>query len=151
MDRFLSNAINKIDAKGRVSVPARFRTILQQRGLVDLYAMRSLDNPALIAGGMDLLERLEARLGEFDPFSSQADDMAYHIHGDGAFLKVDGDGRITVTDFLREHTGITDSVAFVGMGHYFQIWEPEKFQAYQSAALARLKKARMSQSEAAQS
>lgn len=151
MDRFLSNAINKIDAKGRVSVPARFRTILQQRGLVDLYAMRSLDNPALIAGGMDLLERLEARLGEFDPFSSQADDMAYHIHGDGAFLKVDGDGRITVTDFLREHTGITDSVAFVGMGHYFQIWEPEKFQTYQSAALARLKKARMSQSEAAQS
>lgn len=151
MDRFLSNAINKIDAKGRVSVPARFRTILQQRGLVDLYAMRSLDNPALIAGGMDLLERLEARLGEFDPFSSQADDMAYHIHGDGAFLKVDGDGRITVTDFLREHTGITDSVAFVGMGHYFQIWEPEKFQAYQAAALARLKKARLSQSEAAQS
>lgn len=151
MDRFLSNAINRIDAKGRVSVPARFRTILQQRGLVDLYAMRSLDNPALIAGGMDLLERLEARLGEFDPFSSEADDMAYHIHGDGAFLKVDGDGRITVTEFLRDHTGITDSVAFVGMGHYFQIWEPEKFQAYQSAALARLKNARKSQTQAAQS
>lgn len=146
MDRFLSNAINKIDAKGRVSVPAHFRTILQQRGLSDLYAMRSLDHPALIAGGVDLLERLEARLGEFDPFSAETDDMAYHIHGDGAFLKVDGDGRISVTDFLRSHTGITDSVAFVGMGHCFQIWEPEKFQTYRAEAIARLRKARAAQS-----
>lgn len=142
MDRFLSNAINKIDAKGRVSVPGRFRTILQNRGLDDLYAMRSLDKPALIAGGMDFLEKLEARLGDFDPFSSETDDMAYHIHGDGAFLKIDGDGRITVTDFLRAHTGVTDHVTFVGMGHYFQMWEPAKFQDYQAQALARLRASR---------
>lgn len=123
-------------------MPARFRTILQNRGLVDLYALRSLDNPALIAGGMDLLEKLEAKLGDFDPFSAVADDMAFYIHGDGAFLKVDSDGRITVTDFLREHTGISDSVAFVGMGHCFQIWEPTRFQDYQEQARARLLKSR---------
>lgn len=138
MDRFLSNAINKIDAKGRVSVPARFRTVLQQRGLTDLYALRALDNPAMIAGGMDLLEKLEERLSEFDPLSAAADDLSFYIHGDGTFLKIDADGRITMTDFVREHTGITDTVAFVGMGHCFQIWAPDAFQDYQRQARARL-------------
>ena len=54
MNRFLSNAVNRIDAKGRVSVPAHFRSVLQQRGYGELYAIRELDVPALNVGGMVL-------------------------------------------------------------------------------------------------
>jgi MraZ protein len=44
-----------------------------------------------------------------------------------------------VTDFIREHTGITDEVAFVGRGHFFQMWEPEKFKAYRDEVRERLR------------
>jgi MraZ protein len=142
MDRFLSSAVNRIDAKGRVSVPAHFRAVLQKKGHADLYALRALDVAALDVGGMDLLERYEQRIALEDPFLQTADDMSFFCHGDGAFLKIDQDGRITVNDFIREHTGITADVAFVGRGHFFQIWEPRKFDAYRAEARGRLLKLR---------
>jgi MraZ protein len=142
MDRFLSSAVNRIDAKGRVSVPAHFRSVLQKRGYSDLYALRALDVAALDVGGMDLLDRYEQRIALEDPFLQTADDMSFFCHGDGAFLKLDQDGRITVNDFIREHTGITTDVAFVGRGHFFQIWEPEQFSGYRAEARARLLKLR---------
>ena len=138
MNRFLSNAVNRIDAKGRVSVPAHFRTVVQQRGYSDLYAIRQLDVPALDVGGLDLLDRYEQRISQEDPFLQAADDMSFFVHGDGAFLKLDQDGRITVTDFIREHTGITTDVAFVGRGNFFQIWEPGNLAAYGAEVRARL-------------
>lgn len=138
MDRFLSNAVNRIDAKGRVSVPAHFRSVVQKRGYQDLYALRALEVPALDVGGPDLLDRYEARIALEDPFLQAADDMSFFCHGDGSFLKLDQDGRISVGEFLREHTGITTEVAFVGRGHFFQIWEPERLKAHGAQVRARL-------------
>ncbi|MHB2264309.1 division/cell wall cluster transcriptional repressor MraZ [Aliihoeflea sp. PC F10.4] len=144
MDRFLSSAMNRIDAKGRVSVPAHFRSVVQKRGYSDLYALRALDVPALDVGGPDLLDRYEERIALEDPFLQTADDMSFFCHGDGAFLKLDQDGRITVTDFLREHTGIQTEVAFVGRGTFFQMWEPSRLKAHGEAVRARLLKLRQS-------
>jgi MraZ protein len=142
MNRFLSSAVNRIDAKGRVSVPAHFRSVVQQRGYSELYAIRQLDIPALDVGGLDLLDRYETRISLEDPFLQTADDMSFFVHGDGAFLKLDQDGRITVNDFIREHTGISDEVAFVGRGNFFQIWEPGKLAAYGAQVRGRLLKLR---------
>ncbi|WP_163268074.1 division/cell wall cluster transcriptional repressor MraZ [Chelativorans alearense] len=148
MDRFLSSAINRIDAKGRVSVPAHFRSVVQRRGFADLYALRALDVPAMDVGGPDLLDRYEERIAVEDPFLQTADDMSFFVHGDGSFLKLDQDGRITVTDFVREHTGITSQVAFVGRGLFFQIWEPERLSAHGAQVRARLLKLRQQASQA---
>ncbi|MEI5677957.1 MULTISPECIES: division/cell wall cluster transcriptional repressor MraZ [unclassified Mesorhizobium] len=138
MDRFLSNAVNRIDAKGRVSVPAHFRSVVQKRGYSELYALRALDIPALDVGGLDLLDRYEQRIAQEDPFLQTADDMSFFCHGDGMFLKLDQDGRITVSDFMREHTGISSEVVFVGRGNFFQMWEPERLRAYGAEVRARL-------------
>lgn len=138
MDRFLSSAVNRIDAKGRVSVPAHFRTVVQKRGYSDLYALRALDVPALDVGGLDLLDRYETRIASEDPFLQTADDMSFFVHGDGTFLKLDQDGRITVSDFIREHTGITSEIAFVGRGTFFQIWQPARLAEHARVVRARL-------------
>lgn len=142
MDRFLSNAVNRIDSKGRVSVPAHFRAVLAKRNEGELYALRALDIPALDVGGLDLLDRYEARIAQEDPFAQATDDMSFFCHGDGAFLKLDGDGRIMVTDFMRAHTGIETEVAFVGRGQFFQMWEPARFHTYREEARARLSRLR---------
>jgi len=144
MDRFLSSAVNRIDAKGRVSVPSHFRAIVQKRGYQDLYALRALDVAALDVGGPDLLDRYEQRIALEDPFLQTADDMSFFCHGDGAFLKLDQDGRITVTDFIRDHTGISQEVAFVGRGHFFQIWEPEQLASHAAQVRSRLLELRRS-------
>jgi MraZ protein len=146
MDRFLSSATNRIDAKGRVSVPAGFRSIVQARGYAELYVLRSLDTPSMDVGGPDLLDAFEKRIAEEDPFLQTADDMSFLYYGDGAFLKLDQDGRITMTDFIREHTGITSEVSFVGRGHYFQIWEPKQLADYARQVRERLRTLKQRQS-----
>ncbi|MDZ5698154.1 MULTISPECIES: division/cell wall cluster transcriptional repressor MraZ [Phyllobacteriaceae] len=148
MDRFLSNAVNRIDSKGRVSVPAHFRSVVQRRGFSDLYALRALDVPAMDVGGPDLLDRYEQRIAVEDPFLQTADDMSFFVHGDGSFLKLDQDGRITISDFVREHTGITSQVAFVGRGLFFQMWEPERLRVHGEEVRARLLKLRQRASRA---
>ncbi len=138
MDRFLSNAINRVDSKGRVSVPAHFRAVISRLGTPELYALRALDVPAMDMGGLDLLDRYEARIGAEDPFLQTADDMSFFCHGDGTFVKPDAEGRIQLTDFIRSHTGISSEVAFVGRGHFFQIWHPERFAEHREQVRARL-------------
>jgi MraZ protein len=138
VDRFLGHVTNRIDAKGRVSVPAHFRSLIQKAGHAELYALRSLHLPALDIGGPGFLARYDGRLGHEDPFAETADDMSFYLHADGAFLKLDQDGRITVTDFIREHTGIASDVTFAGANTHFQMWQPERFEEHRARVRARL-------------
>ncbi|MFH1796701.1 MAG: division/cell wall cluster transcriptional repressor MraZ [Pseudomonadota bacterium] len=148
MDRFLSSAVNRIDAKGRVSVPGAFRALAAKRGYHDLYALRALEEPALDVGGMDLLERYERQLDQTNPFLRTADDMSAYVHGEGTFLKLDADGRITMSDFIREHTGITSEVGFLGRGQFFQIWEPERMRQHLADVRTRLTTLRQAAAQA---
>lgn len=147
MPPFLSTVVNRLDAKGRVSVPATFRQILSQENLQGVYCIPSFVAPALEAFGAALLTQAEARLAKYDPlFSSEYDDEAYAILGRAQFLKLDDEGRITVPSDLIEHTGITDRVCFVGLGTKFQIWDPLKFE---DDRLKRIERARSRRSSGA--
>lgn len=134
MNRFLSHATNRIDAKGRVSVPAAFRTVLQERQIQELYGFQDFVFPAISIGGPDLMERIERQLGGLDGFSQEAHQMSLLVHGGGVFMKLDSEGRLMVTDFIRSFTGITTDVTFVGRADYFQLWQPQAFQDAQQAA-----------------
>ncbi len=136
MDRFLSNTINKVDKKGRVSIPATFRPVLGGQGR--LFTLMSVDQPTVEAGGVELIEKGEAQLAQMDPFSTEYELYSFVLHGDSDHLNIDGEGRIVLSDNIRAHTGITDQVAFAGRGHFFQIWEPEKFLAYRQEARAKV-------------
>ena len=134
MNRFLSNATNRIDAKGRVSVPSAFRSVLAQRNVQELYCFQDFVFPAISIGGPDLLERFERQIAAEDPFSPDANEMSLLIHGGGVFMKLDAEGRLMVTDFIRGFTGISDEVTFVGRADHFQLWQPQAFQAAQMQA-----------------
>ncbi len=134
MTRFLSNATNRIDAKGRVSVPSAFRSVLSQRGIRDLYCFQDFLFPAISVGGLDLLDRFERQIAGEDFLSPKANGMSLLIHGGGVFIKLDPEGRMPVTDFIRDHTGITTDVTFVGRADHFQLWAPQAFEAAQAEA-----------------
>lgn len=134
MIRFLSNSVKRIDAKGRVSVPAAFRSVLSGEGVQELYCFQDFVFPAISVGGPQLLARFERQIDAVDPFSSEANQMSLLIHGGGVFTRLDQEGRLMVTDFIRDFTGITDQVAFVGRGEFFQLWQPEAFEEMQKAA-----------------
>lgn len=134
MHQFVSTFTNKIDAKGRVSVPANFRTVLAKDGFEGIYCYPSLDAPALDAGGNRLVAKIESLLEDIAPYSDERDHLATALYGDSEVLTIDQDGRTSIPRRLREYAGITSHVTFVGLGQKFQIWEPEKFKENLSKA-----------------
>jgi len=129
MDRFVSNTTLRLDSKGRVSIPASFRTVLGRDGFDGLYCYPALDRPAIDAGGNALMSEIEALIARYQPFSEAREQFALALYGTSETLKIDGEGRVVLSDNLKRHAGITDQVAFVGLGHKFQIWEPGRFQS----------------------
>ncbi|HUZ32827.1 MAG TPA: division/cell wall cluster transcriptional repressor MraZ [Xanthobacteraceae bacterium] len=129
MDRFVSHFLLPLDAKGRVSVPAAFRAVLARDGFEGLYCYPALDRPALDAGGNALLGEIEGQLAGFPAYSVEREQFSLAFYGTSETLKIDGEGRVVLTDTLKAHAGINDAVLFVGLGHKFRIWEPSRFHA----------------------
>jgi MraZ protein len=139
LDRFFSHFILRLDAKGRVSVPASFRAVLSREGADGLFCYPALDRSAVEAGGRSLMTEIEELIGRFPPFSEEREQFATALYGTSETLKIDPEGRVTLTDQLKDHAGIMDAVAFVGLGHKFQIWAPDRFSARLSEATGKMR------------
>src|SRR5580700_10763295 len=139
MDRFVSHYMLRLDAKGRVSVPAPFRAVLARDGFDGLYCCPAPDRPALDAGGNALLAEIEALIAGFTPYSDQREQFSLALYGTSETLKIDGEGRVVLTDALKAHAGITDAVSFVGLGHKFRIWVPDRFLAKHAEATEKVR------------
>jgi Uncharacterized protein conserved in bacteria len=63
------------------------------------------------------------------PYSEEREQLSAALYGTSEVLKIDGEGRAILTEPLKSHAGIKDEIAFVGLGHKFQIWESERFRA----------------------
>jgi MraZ protein len=136
MERFLGRHPKKIDAKGRVSIPAPFRAVLARDGFEGLFCVRALWEPAVEAGGNALIAQIDAAVSGYDGFSPEHLHLAATLMGAGDTLSIDGEGRIVVPDWIREAAGITDEIVFVGLGQKFQFWAPEAFKAFEAKARA---------------
>jgi MraZ protein len=127
---FFSTFVNKVDRKGRVSVPATFRAALEGSSFPGVILFRSFRLAALDGSGIDRMEELSARIDALDEFSEDREALA-SIFADAQQLPFDGEGRIILPEALSAHAGITETAAFVGLGRTFQIWEPQSFEKHQ--------------------
>ena len=139
MDRFVATYTMRLDAKGRVSIPASFRAVLARDGFEGLYCQPSPGHPALDAGGNALIQEIEALIDRFPPYSEERDDLAAALYGQSEILKIDSEGRIMLTERMKTIAHIDESVLFVGLGHKFQIWEPERFFSFLEEASEKVK------------
>jgi MraZ protein len=139
MDRFVSNYTLRLDAKGRATIPATFRAVLTRDAFDGLYCYPALDKPALDAGGNALLAEIEEIVAGFPAYSDQREELSLALYGTSETLKLDGEGRVILPEALKAHAGIKDAVAFVGLGHKFQIWEPGRFRAQLAEATEKVR------------
>lgn len=125
MALFLSTHINKVDKKGRVSVPSQFRDQLAGETFNGVVLFRSHTQPALEGFAWSYMQEISRRLENFDLFSEAQDDLAMTVFGDSVQLAFDGEGRIVLPAELIEFAGVVERAAFVGLGQKFQIWDAD--------------------------
>ena len=148
---FLSTTINKMDKKGRVSVPSGFRSALTDEAFQGVVLFRSYTGKSLEGVGMSAMESMSARMdSNFAFFSDEHDEMATVLFGESVQLSFDGDGRITLPQDFAEYAGITDKVAFVGLGKKFQIWNPDALDKRKQYARESVQSKKMTLSKGAE-
>lgn len=138
MDHFLGSHMGRLDAKGRISIPAPFRAVLraaqgtgQEAGAVLL--RRSHLHDCIDVWPLAMLEQSKARLAQMDMLDPAYDEIAARLFGDSLPADPDKEGRIVVPSRYLRHANITDAVTLTGRGTYFQIWEPDAAERRLSA------------------
>ena len=141
---FMDTIINKVDAKGRVSLPSDYRAIVKELS-TEIVCYRSLTSPCIEGCLEDLLDKLATDMeNSLDFFSQTQDDLTNLIFGDAKRFAFDSTGRIVLTEKLLKHAQITDTAVFVGKGRKFQIWNPENWEKEEARIRAEVLKKRPS-------
>ncbi len=127
---FLSTYENKLDKKGRVSVPASFRSHLSNLGYNGVICYPSFNNSSIEACSQDRIEKISSAIDSLNPFEEKRDYFATSILAESTNLQFDSEGRISLSAKLLKHAKIKNSMLFVGQGQTFQIWEPATFEKF---------------------
>ena len=127
---FLASYENKLDKKGRVSVPASFRSYLSNLGYNGVICYPSFNNQSIEAWPQDRIEKISNTIDSLNPFEEKRDYFATSILSESINLQFDSEGRISLTPKLLKHAKIKNNMLFVGQGPTFQIWEPSAFEKF---------------------
>lgn len=123
----MDTIINKVDSKGRVSLPSDYRAIVKELS-TEIVCYRSLTSPCIEGCAEELLEKLASDMEtSLDFFSQTQDDLTNLIFGDARRFSFDSTGRILLSEKLLQHAEISDTAVFVGKGRKFQIWNPQNW------------------------
>jgi MraZ protein len=138
MALFLGSFLNKVDKKGRVSVPAPFRAALAPAsGFIALPSI--FDFPCVEAWDQERVEQLSVAIDRLPLFSPERQALTNTIFHESCELAFDPEGRIALTAELMAQAGLTESALFVGRGPTFEIWEPARFEPFKAAARKQLR------------
>ena len=131
---FLSTFENKLDKKGRVSVPASFRSYLSNLGYNGVICYPSFNNNCIEAWPQDRIEKISNAIDSLNPFEEKKDYFATSILSESTNLQFDSEGRVLITGKLLKHAKIKNIMLFVGQGKTFQIWEPSNYDKFKVTA-----------------
>lgn len=137
MALFVSSFTNKIDRKGRVSVPASFRQILAAKGSEMVVLYPHPKHPAIEGSGMDWLEDYAARLDQLPEYDEDRDALLT-LYAQVSQVAADAEGRIIIPESLTAAAGLAETAVFVGAGNKFEIWEPTRYADHAAKQKARL-------------
>ena len=126
MDLFISKFFNKIDKKGRVSLPSSFRNVLPKTNRNEIILYKSIKSPSIEGCGVGRLKEIAKRINHLDFFSEDYDDFSTSIFSEIVTTNIDKEGRFLIPEDFKLYAGIKDEAAFFGQGHFFQIWDPKK-------------------------
>ena len=141
MTEFVGKFLNKIDKKGRVSVPALWRPKLLGEGFSGIVAQLTNGYNSVDGYSKNYLERYQDWLDKQDPLMEGNEYEATLIFG-SSMLPFDREGRVLLPELIRKKAQLENDALFVGMGRKFRIWEPSSFDSYERKAREYLNKRR---------
>jgi MraZ protein len=125
---------HSLDAKNRLSIPARFRAAFSS-GTV----LAKDPEPCVAVWTADAHEQIIARaLGALNPIGADYRRVSRFYQGNSFDIELDGSGRVTLPPPLLTHAGIEKEVVVVGVGDHLEVWSKDRWQEQQEALDAQI-------------
>lgn len=134
---FRGNYTHAIDAKGRTSLPARYRELLAGSGETRLILVEGLLTPHVMAYPVAEWSAVEEKMGALPQLDPRVRSMLRLLVSSAQECPVDGMGRILIPPPHRQHAALVRELVWAGTGKQIEIWNPENWAA--EAAEARKK------------
>ena len=138
MELFLSTFENRIDKKGRLSVPAPFRAVLERRR-DPLFLFKSLTEPCLEGCGAERIEQIVDAIDGMDSLSSEVATLQTLLSS-AQEMRLDSEGRMMLPAEFVSYADLDSLALFSGIGRSFQIWQPAAFRDREADSRARAKR-----------
>ncbi len=125
---FLGRFEHTLDNKGRLAIPAKYRSALAE-GLV---VTRGID-PCLVIYPIEEWKRMAEKISSLSITDADARNFRRMLFAEAADTRLDGQGRILIPSYLREFAGLLGDVVIVGMNTYIEVWDKGRWQEVQAA------------------
>lgn len=127
---FIGSAKNRVDAKGRVSLPSDFRKVYERVGSNYAILVPQLRDKRAIEGFTEAgFDDLLSQIARNDWSASDKAKVTRHIAGGAKPVLIDPNGRIVIPDAMRDAVGIGEEALFVSAAGTFEIWDPVTYEA----------------------
>jgi MraZ protein len=129
------HAVN-LDAKGRLAVPARYRSVLEKQAKGNFVLTIDTEQKCLLLYPLPEWETIEEKLNDLPSFNPAARRIQRLLLGHANELEMDGNGRILLPSLLREYAGLDKRVMLIGQGKKFEIWHDKTWETKRDSWLS---------------
>lgn len=141
LNLFVGKHENKLDTKGRVSLPSSFRDQLHTDGDAgcSFYIFPSPNSNCIEGGSKDLIESIAQKIEENSVMFSEDEDILMYVISNARLISCDSTGRFKLPNDLIETYGYDEKIAFIGRARRFQIWNTEKYKQVEIETHSKIK------------
>ncbi len=125
MHKFRGVSNLSLDAKGRIVLPARYRERLAEICASQMVVTIDTDQPCLLIYPLPEWEEIEAKIEALPSFNPTTRRIQRLLIGHATEVEVDGNGRMLLSNPLREYAQLGKKVVLIGQGKKFELWDEE--------------------------
>lgn len=127
-----------LDEKGRITVPRRFRELMDVAGHIQWYATRGFDR-AIFLFHREEWEKIRAQVSRYSSMNAPAIDFRRLFFGSVTEVRSDRQGRMAIPSYLRDHAGLEKEAVLIGVDDHLELWSRDAWRAFQKNKEAEFK------------
>ncbi|AWS52403.1 MULTISPECIES: division/cell wall cluster transcriptional repressor MraZ [Providencia] len=122
---FRGATLVNLDSKGRLTVPTRYRGMLNEESKGQMVCTIDLHQPCLLLYTLPEWEIIEEKLSRLSTMNPAERRVQRLLLGHASECQMDNAGRLLLASTLRQHAGLTKEVMLVGQINKFELWDEQ--------------------------
>ena len=117
----------KLDAKGRLVLPSRLKSVLPEASKKSIIIRKGFESN-LIIYPITEFQHIYTRINSLNEFSSEQRKLKRNLFSGISQIEFDSNGRFLIPKNMISHGGIEREVILIGVGNIIELWNPKSYK-----------------------